>query len=191
METSLESLLILIEESGWLAPVLFVLLHVFRQVLFIPVIVICLLGGYLFGTFYGSLYSLIGLTLVSVVFFLGAHQFPSFLTKLSSLKDKWLKGKGEMTLAQMMLLRSVPFVHFHFVSLYLIESEKTLKDYTKTSLLVCIPPAIIYTSFGDIIHELPLIGTIVFALFMTILFLIFRKKEQRYKLDDFLRTKAP
>ncbi len=92
MEEHLERSLQFIEQSGWLAPLFFILLHVFRQVLFIPVLLVCLVGGYLFGTVYGSLYSMIGLTAVSLVFYALVHLFPSMRKRLTSLKQRFLKG---------------------------------------------------------------------------------------------------
>ncbi|MFC0557887.1 TVP38/TMEM64 family protein [Halalkalibacter alkalisediminis] len=178
-----------IEQSGWLAPLFFVLLHVFRQILFIPVLVICLLGGYLFGTLYGSIYSMIGLTSVSIVFYGLIHILPSMREKLTKLKKRFLKGKHQLTVPQMMIMRLMPFVHFHLISLYLIESTKDLKTYSKYSFLVSIPPALVYTAFGDMIHELPLAGTLIFALFLAILFLFFRKKRTNISWNDFFSLK--
>ncbi|WP_332629122.1 TVP38/TMEM64 family protein [Halalkalibacter flavus] len=188
MEEFLERSFQVIEQSGWFAPLFFVLLHVFRQVFFIPVLLICLLGGYLFGTVYGSIYSILGLTAVSVVFYGLIHIFPSMRKKLTKLKKRFLKEKHQLTVVQMMIMRLMPFIHFHLVSLYLIESTKNLKEYTKYSFFVSIPPAVVYTAFGDMIHELPLAGTVVFATFLAILFLFFRKKRTNIKWDDFFST---
>ncbi|WP_332689715.1 TVP38/TMEM64 family protein [Halalkalibacter lacteus] len=189
MEELLERSFQFIEQSGWFAPLFFVLLHVFRQVLFIPVLLICLLGGYLFGTIYGSLYSIIGLTALSVVFYGLIHILPSMKDKLTALKQRFLKDKHQLTLPQMMIMRLMPFIHFHLVSLYLIESTRNVKDYTKYSFLVSIPPAVVYTAFGDMIHELPLAGTVVFAVFLAVLFLFFRKKRTNIRWNDFFSPK--
>ncbi|WP_088103774.1 TVP38/TMEM64 family protein [Halalkalibacter urbisdiaboli] len=189
MEELLERSLRIIEEAGWLGPLFFIILHVFRQVLFIPVLVICLIGGYLFGTLYGSIYSILGLTAVSLVFYGMIHMFASFRNKISQLKTRFLKEKHDLTLAQMMIMRLMPFIHFHLVSLYLIETSKGIKDYIKKSVLVSIPPAIAYTAFGDMIHELPLAGTVIFASFLTILFILFRKRESKISWNDFFGTK--
>ena len=188
MEEFLESSFQFIEQSGWLAPLFFVLLHVCRQIFFIPVLVICLLGGYLFGTVYGSIYSVIGLTAVSMVFYGLIHIFPSVRGKLTKIKKRLLKSK-QVSVPQMMVMRLMPFVHFHLVSLYLMESTKDFKTYSKYSFLVSIPPAVVYTAFGDMIHELPLAGTLVFASFLAILFLFFRKKRTNISWDEFFATK--
>ncbi|TWI57013.1 TVP38/TMEM64 family protein [Halalkalibacter nanhaiisediminis] len=189
MEEFLERSTQFIEQSGWLAPLFFILLHVFRQIFFIPVLLVCLVGGYLFGTFYGSLYSMIGLTTVSLVFYGLIHLFPMMREKLGGLKKRFLKEQHRLTLPQMMIMRLIPFIHFHLVSLYLMETTRDLKSYVKKSFLVSIPPAIVYTAFGDMIHDLPLTGTIIFAIFMIILFLFFRKKRTNISWNDFFQPK--
>lgn len=189
MEEFLKHSLQFIEQSGWLAPLFFILLHVFRQIFFIPVLLICLIGGYLFGTMYGSIYSIIGLTAVSMVFYGLIHILPRMKEKLTKLKKRFLKGKHQLNVPQMMIMRVMPFVHFHLVSLYLIESTKNFKTYSKYSFLASIPPAVVYTAFGDMIHELPFTGTVIFALFLAVLFLFFRKKRVNISWDDFFSSK--
>ncbi|WP_100405063.1 TVP38/TMEM64 family protein [Bacillus solitudinis] len=189
MEEFLEQSYLFIEKAGWLGPFFFVLLHIFRQAFFIPVLVICLIGGYLFGTLYGSIYSVLGLTAVSVVFYGLIQIFPGIRGKLTRLKHRFLKDKQDLNLAQMMVMRLMPFIHFHLVSLYLIETTKNVREYTKKSFYVSIPPAIAYTAFGDMIHELPLAGTAIFALFLVLLFVLMRKRETRISWQEFFQTK--
>ena len=52
-------LLAFIESAGYMAPIIFVLFHVLRQLLFIPVAVVCLAGGMLFGPLLGSILAVI------------------------------------------------------------------------------------------------------------------------------------
>ncbi|WP_368503592.1 TVP38/TMEM64 family protein [Alkalihalophilus sp. As8PL] len=191
MDEFLDSSLAFIEQSGWLAPLFFILLHVFRQVFFIPVLIVCLIGGYLFGTLYGSIYSIIGLTAVSIVFYGLVRIFPGLSKKLTNIKQHFFKDRQDWNLPQMMIIRMMPLVHFHVVSLYLIETSKNIREYTNKSFLVSIPPAILYTAFGDMIHELPLAGTIVFAVFLFILFMLVRRKHSSISWEEFFHTKKP
>jgi uncharacterized membrane protein YdjX (TVP38/TMEM64 family) len=191
MDEFLDSSLAFIEQSGWLAPLFFILLHVFRQVFFIPVLIVCLIGGYLFGTLYGSIYSIIGLTAVSIVFYGLVRIFPGLSKKLTNIKQHFFKDRQDWNLPQMMIIRMMPLVHFHVVSLYLIETSKNIREYTNKSFLVSIPPAILYTAFGDMIHELPLAGTIVFAVFLFVLFMLVRRKQSSISWEEFFHTKKP
>ncbi|KMK74581.1 TVP38/TMEM64 family protein [Alkalihalobacillus pseudalcaliphilus] len=190
MNEKLEAARQLIEASGWLAPLLYLLLHLVRPFLFIPVLLTCLAGGYIFGTIYGSIYSIIGLTLTSVSFYVLIHYFPSFGRQLSQLKRKVIKSNHGMSTPQLMVIRLMPFVHFHFVSLYLLETTKNFREYTIRSIWFGIPPAIIYTAFGDIIHALPLTGTIVLMSLLIVCIMILPKKEEVITWREFFRPSS-
>ncbi len=181
MELTLEGILPILEASGWLAPVLFILLHIFRQVFFIPVMVICLAGGYLFGVFYGTIYSIIGLTAISIVFYFIIHAFPTWLAKLSLLKEKFFGYRENLNLMQIMILRVLPFIHFHLISLYLIEITNSFKEYCKFSVMACIPPALLYTVFGDLMRGLPVTVSLFLLLLLVVVFYTVGKKPFQLK----------
>ncbi len=98
MEDMLKATLQLIEKSGWLAPLGFVLLHTLRQFLLVPVLLVCLIGGYLFGTIYGSLYSMIGLVVASVLFYGLVQAFPSMRKKTSGSEGARIQRSGRLDL---------------------------------------------------------------------------------------------
>src|SRR5699024_1558769 len=92
------------------------------------------------------------------------------------------------TPSQIALLRLVPFIHFHLLSLYLIEISNGFKDYTKASLLTNIPLAVVYTSF---VQHLSGFSPLTVMLFLVILFVcihIFRHQEVIMKWNDFFQT---
>lgn len=164
-DTTLEAF---IEGAGWLAPLLFVLLHLFRPFFFLPVIVVCIAGGILFGFIEGAILSFIGLSLMSLVSYLLVMKFPKFREKVSRAKEKVFSDKT-ISVSQVMILRIMPFVHFHLLSLYLIEMAKSFKEYMYFSMLGVILPAILYTAFGEIITELPwYLTTLLFAFLASI-----------------------
>src|SRR5690554_2732949 len=120
MEIFNEAVPQIIEDAGWLAPVLFIIVHLIRPFLFLPVMVICIAGGYLFGFIQGTIYSIIGLSLMSFFFYKLVNIFPLFRERIMKLKKKIFRDR-ELTLGQVMILRMLPFVHFHLLSLYLME----------------------------------------------------------------------
>ncbi|WP_244094282.1 TVP38/TMEM64 family protein [Jeotgalibacillus salarius] len=164
----------LIEESGWLGPALFVLLHLIRPLLFLPVILVCVAGGLLFGFVEGAILSFIGLTLMSFVSYVLIYRFPSFKQKLSRLKGKMLPDR-QLSVAQIMVLRIMPFVHFHLLSFYLMEMTETRKEYMMYSTIGVIAPAVIYTAFGGAIHELPWYGTAVLFILLLLVYKVIGK----------------
>lgn len=168
------SLQVIIEESGWLAPLLFILLHLFRPFLFIPVIVLCIAGGVLFGFIEGTILSFIGLSLMSLVFYKLINKFPKFRKGIARLKKNALHDRT-VSVSQMMILRIMPFVHFHLLSLYLMEMTKSFRQYMHYSMLGVILPALVYTGFGETITEIPLYLSTVLILILTDLFFLISK----------------
>lgn len=154
MENFLLNLETTIDEMGWFAPPLFVLLHLLRPVFFLPVIVVCIAGGVFFGFVQGAIYNFIGLALMNYIFYLVINKFPKFEKKMRSLKIKLTLDKS-ISVGQVMILRIMPFVHFHLLSLYLVEMTKDFKEYMYYSILGVILPSIIYTAYGQAISNMP------------------------------------
>lgn len=177
-----------IEKGGLFAPLLFISFHLLRPFLFLPVIFICISGGILFGAVAGTLYSLVGITLSSILFYGMIRWMPKTFKKLVTLKQKFVGKQPHMTTPQITLLRLVPFIHFHLLSLCLIEVSTGFKDYTRSSLLSSIPFALIYTSIGQSLADLsPFILAAFIGVLIPLIYFI-RKKEMYIKWKDFFHT---
>ncbi|MDL4841628.1 TVP38/TMEM64 family protein [Aquibacillus rhizosphaerae] len=168
MEYFDESLEMLIDSAGWLAPILFILLHLLRPFFFLPVIVVCIAGGVLFGFVEGAILSFIGLSLMSLVSYQLVNKFPKFRNSIFKLKKKVFQDRT-ISVGQIMILRIMPFIHFHLLSLYLMEMAKSFKEYMYYSVLGLILPAVLYTSFGQAITELPLYATVIMFILLLII----------------------
>lgn len=183
-------IIMFIEKGGLFAPLLFISFHLLRPLLFLPVIFICISGGILFGAVAGTFYSLIGITLSSVIFYGLIHWMPETFKKLVHVKQKLVGRQSQITTPQITLLRLIPFIHFHLLSLCLIEASAGFKDYTKSSLLSSIPFTLIYTSIGQSLSNLsPLLMFIVFIFLLPIIYLL-RKKESYIKWTDFFQENS-
>ncbi|GGM24557.1 hypothetical protein GCM10011351_07920 [Paraliobacillus quinghaiensis] len=177
-----QSLEMFINGAGWLAPVLFVLLHVLRPLFFLPVIVVCIAGGVLFGLVEGAILSLIGLSLMSLISYKLVNRFPKFRRNVTRLKEKVFPNRI-LTVGQVMVLRVMPFVHFHLLSLYLMEMTKSFKDYMYYSVLGLISPAILYTAFGEAITELPWYVTITLVIFLVGLYKYLDRRNNKLNIN--------
>lgn len=176
------------EASGFLAPLLFIAFHLFRPLLFLPVAFICITGGVIFGTVGGTIYSVIGVTLSSITFYQMIRWMPRTFQKLIRLKSKILGQHASLSTSQVALLRLVPFIHFHLLSLCIIEMSKSFKEYFRASFYSNIPLAFVYTSFGQWISKLsPPVIAGVFLIMLPMIYLI-RKKEIVIKWEDFFQT---
>lgn len=184
-----EELLLLMEviQSGSIfAPFLFILFHIARQLLFIPVALVCIMGGVLFGTIAGTIYSIFGLTLSSLFFYWCFSKLPKMTEKLMRMKNK-LFGNRKLNVRQIAVLRLIPFIHFHLLSLCLLETKKNLKDYTLASFFTNIPLAFIYTVFGISFREINPTLMIIILLGVSILFYLVREKEAVISWQEFFQ----
>ena len=162
-----------IYQAGWFGPFFFILLHIVRPVFFLPVVVVCIAGGYLFGFVQGTMYSIIGLSLTGAVFYKMVNWFPAMRDRMLRIKRK-VAGERKMTVGQVMILRVMPFVHFHLLSVYLIDMTKSFREYMQYTVLGVITPALLYTAFGEAIEKMPWYVSITF---LTVLLVLYRLLE--------------
>ncbi|SDN56435.1 TVP38/TMEM64 family protein [Alkalicoccus daliensis] len=178
MEDIQETIFNLIDQTGWLAPVIFILLHLLRPLLFLPVVLVCMAGGYFFGLVQGSIYSIAGLSLMSAVFYLIVNHFPRFRDRIARLKKKVFQDR-EITIGQVMVLRMLPFVHFHLLSLYLMEMTRNFREYMIFSILGIVIPAVLFTGFGHLLLELTWGMTVLLVGLLAVIFFYLGKRAER------------
>jgi uncharacterized membrane protein YdjX (TVP38/TMEM64 family) len=171
--------------SGIFAPLLFILLQAFRQFFFLPVGLICLTGGILFGAVAGAFYSVIGITLSSVLFYWGMKSMPKLMKKVKKLQKKWIGKRMPFSVGQIAILKMIPFMHFHLLSLCLIEISSNFKEYTKASIISNVPIAIFYSSFGSVLLSLSLVTSAAIIIALSVLFYLLRRKEWVIKWSEF------
>lgn len=177
-----------IETSGIFAPIFFIFFHTFRQFLFIPVVVVCMAGGLLFGTVYGAIFSLIGLTMSSFVIYFLLKMFPSLHNKLNMIKRKWFGPYSNFTSGQVAVLKLIPFMHFQLLSFSLMERKRSFSEYAYSSFLTNIPVAIFYTVFGQFLKAFSPSMAIIVLVALTVLIIALREKIVVIKWRDFFRA---
>lgn len=189
MDDAWSMLLVVIEAGGWYAPVIFILFHVFRQFVFVPPAVVCIAGGLIFGVVPGIVYSLLGLSGASILFYLLVRQIPEMMNKLSRLKKRLVGRFRDLTVAQVALLRLVPVIHYQLLSFCLYERKSSFKDFMFASFLANIPFVIFYTIFGEYIGEFDTItGLILMSVFMLLAYLL-REKITFIKWREFFESR--
>lgn len=178
----------MVEMGGMLAPIAFILFHLLRQVLFIPVAIVCIAGGVLFGTVYGTIYSIIGLVLSSLVFYYIIHKMPVTHEKLSKLKKRWFGEYRNVTVSQVAVLRLIPFIHFQLLNFCLIERKRGFKDYVKNTFITNIPLALFYTIFGEFISRFTPTMIVIILFSLSILVYVLREKVTVIKWREFFKA---
>ncbi|WP_449537204.1 TVP38/TMEM64 family protein [Ferdinandcohnia sp. Marseille-Q9671] len=190
MDDTMTLLFVFIESTGLLAPFIFIGIHLIRPFFFIPVPVICIVGGILFGSVFGTLYSIIGLTLLSIIFYILYRQVPSLSKKIDRLKLKWLGNKVNFTVGQIGILRLIPFINFHLLSLCIMDVTRNFREYAKSSLYTNVPVALLYTVFGQFIRAFSTTVILAILLALTLLFYLLREKQVIIKWHEFFKPKT-
>lgn len=180
-------LFVLMEVGGVFAPIAFIFFHIIRQFLFIPVTLVCMAGGFLFGSLFGTIFSLFGLMLSSICFYFIIEKLPKTRDKLFRLKGKWFGEYLNITVTQTAILRLIPFVHFQLLNFCLIEKNRSYNGYLKDCLLTNLPLAFFYSVFGEFISGFTpsLIVIILFSLL--VLAYVFREKMSIIKWKEFFK----
>lgn len=178
----------MIEAGGWLAPVAFILFHLLRQFLFIPVPVVCMAGGVLFGTIWGTVFSMIGLLAVSFIFYVLINRMPNTHERLSKIRKRWFGEYRNLTVGQIAVLRLIPFVHYQLLNFCLLERNKNVKAYMKGSWLTIIPLAFFYTVFGEFISSFTPTMIIIILFALTVLVYLLREKMTVIKWREFFKA---
>jgi uncharacterized membrane protein YdjX (TVP38/TMEM64 family) len=189
MDESMSILLVLLGTGGVLAPIAFILFHLIRQFLFIPVTLVCLAGGILFGAVFGTLLSLLGLLLNSACFYFLIGKTEKTYERLAKLKRKWFGEYRNLTVAQTAILRLIPFIHFHMLNFCLMEKNRKFSAYMKNNLLTNLPLAFFYSAFGSFISMFtPLVTVVIFSTLMVLVYLL-REKVTVIKWKKFFSLK--
>lgn len=174
---------VFIENAGWMAPFFFLILHLIRPFVFLPVIAVCVVGGVAFGFIQGAILSYIGLLLMSAIIYLLLKRLPKFHHKMTKLKERMFTDRT-LSVGQVMILRIMPFVHFQLLCFYLMDMTKSFKEYMYYSALGMMLPAIVYTAFGQSIAEFPWYLTVIFLLLLITLFLAIEKYNKVHALNQ-------
>ncbi|QHJ72045.1 TVP38/TMEM64 family protein [Planococcus halotolerans] len=169
-----KSVELFIENAGWMAPFFFLILHLIRPFVFLPVVAVCIVGGVAFGFVQGTILSYIGLMLMSAIIYFLLKRLPKFHRKMTNLKERIFPDRT-LSVGQVMLLRIMPFVHFQLLCFYLMDMTKSFKEYMYYSAIGLTLPAVVYTAFGQSITEFPWYMTIAFLFVLIALFLVIEK----------------
>ncbi|WAA10192.1 TVP38/TMEM64 family protein [Fervidibacillus albus] len=188
MNEQADYVLSFLEMSGIFAPIAFIVFHTLRPFLFIPVVVVCLAGGLLFGTVFGSVFSLVGLTLSSFVLYLLLILFPGVTNKLSSIKQRWFGPYTKFTPGQITVLKLIPFIHFQLLSFCLFEHRKNFSEYATLSFLTNIPVVIFYTTFGQFLKQFTPFIILLILLALTVFIIVFRERMVVIKWNEFFKS---
>lgn len=144
-----------IEQSGTLAPLIFMFIYVLGTVFFLPGSVLTLAGGALFGPIWGVFYNLTAATIGAILSFLAARYLASdWVAKKSAGRLKQLiNGVEKEGWHFVAFVRLVPVFPFNLLNYALGLTKIKLLDYSLATYICMLPGAIAYTYLGYIGKE--------------------------------------
>jgi uncharacterized membrane protein YdjX (TVP38/TMEM64 family) len=141
-----------VSNLGIWAPLTYLLGYVLRPLLFFPAVPFAILGGLLFGSFWGTIYVLIGAMCSSVCEFLLVRYFVGIKAK-EFLKEKTRRINQVVIkhgLLAVFLVRLIPNIAFDLQNCGLALTPVSFAHYFYGTLLGCIPACIFYASLGNL-----------------------------------------
>jgi len=150
-----EQLETLLKESGAAAPLIFMVIYAVGTVFFLPGSVLTLLGGALFGPYWGTLYNLTAATIGAMFSFLVARYLASdWVSKKTGGRMKQLingvENEGWRFVA---FTRLVPLFPFNLLNYALGLTRISFSQYSIATYICMLPGAIAYTYLGYIGRE--------------------------------------
>lgn len=185
MDENMLLMLSFMQAGGVLAPLLYILFHVLRQFLFIPVAIVCMAGGILFGSFLGTIYSMAGLLLLSALFYFCIGKLSKTHAKLMGIKYKWFGRYTKMTVGQIAVLRLIPFFHYQLLNICLLERRPDFRGFMKGAFASNLPLAFFYTVFGEFITRFTPGMAALIVVSLCVLFYMLREKIATVKWEEF------
>jgi uncharacterized membrane protein YdjX (TVP38/TMEM64 family)/Fe-S oxidoreductase len=147
----------LISGYGVLAPIIYMLIYTLAPVLFLPGLPITIVGGILFGPFWGVVYTIFGATCGATLAFLtaryGAREW--VLKKLSG--PRWEKLDGETAKhgwKAVAVARLIPAFPFNLVNYAFGLTNVPLSHYIATTFICMLPACIAFIVFSSSLLDL-------------------------------------
>ena len=139
-----------INDLGWLAPVLFLVIYAVATVMLLPTMVLTLAGGAIFGPVIGTVLNLFGATIgAAFAFLITRHLIYDWFSKKRGAKlNKLIAGVDQRGWIFVAFLRLFPIVPFNLVNYGLAVTGIKFRLYLITTFIFLIPAEIIYTYFG-------------------------------------------
>lgn len=140
-----------IEDAGWLAPVLFVVAYAALTVLLFPGFVLTAAGGAAFGVVAGTALAVVGATLGAIGAFavgrrLGRAQVEKIAGRRMGRLDEWMAQRGFLAVLYARLLPVLPFNALNYVAGVTTVSAR---DYGLATVIGIVPGTFAYAALGS------------------------------------------
>lgn len=170
----------IVASYGKLAPVIFLALCIIRPVILLPVGLFSVLGGIMFGSFMGGVYTILGSTVGSIMaYYIARYLGRDFIENLMHDKMKKLDVKcREKGFLVTFLMRVIPILPCDVVSYICGLSNIKMFDFVMGTFIGIIPGTFIYSYFGSSlknVYSKEFIISIVLLILLSLIPLIIKK----------------
>lgn len=183
---NLQELEMIIQNSGSLAPLIYIALFSILPTFFMPVTILAMAAGYVFGILPAGIYTFIAAFINSTLtYFLGKYVAYDFINDLANEKypDVYNKLKeksnGKEGFIFMLIVRLLPFVPYTLLNYMSGAVGFNYLVFISSSMLGILPGIFIYTNIGTNLSELGsknfYISILIFVIFVSITTLIAKK----------------
>ena len=150
--TNLQSI---IENAGFAAPVIFMLIYIISTVFFLPGSILTLLGGALFGPVLGTFYSLTAATIGAMAAFLISRYLASdwVSKKAAGRTQQLINGVQNEGWRFVAFTRLVPLFPFNLLNYALGLTKISFSQYSIATYIFMLPGTLAYTYLGYIGKE--------------------------------------
>ena len=153
-----ETLRNFIAMCGWWGPVIYVVLYTIRPLFFFPALIFNLASGLLFGSWWGTVYLVMGGSLGAYLCFgitrlLGQKRCAALWGK-SLFLNNWNENAAESGFRTILMMRIVPLFPYDLVSYTAGLSKLRFVDYALATTIGMIPGAFAYNLLGHSLNEL-------------------------------------
>lgn len=145
----------LLADAGAAAPLLFMLVYVLGTVFFLPGSVLTLLGGALFGPWWGTFYNLTAATIGAMLSFLAARYMASdwVANKTGGRMKQLINGVENEGWRFVAFTRLVPLFPFNLLNYALGLTKISFTQYSIATYVCMLPGALAYTWLGYVGRE--------------------------------------
>lgn len=184
--SDLEELKRIILGSGNIAPLIYIGLFSILPTFFVPVTILAMAAGYVFGILPAAIYTFIGAFINSTItYFIGKYVAYDLINDIADEKYKDVydrlkeKTRGQEGFIFMLIVRLLPFVPYTFLNYMSGVVGYNYFVFISSSMLGILPGIFIYSNIGTNIDELGsrnfYISILIFVVFVSITSLIAKK----------------
>ena len=149
---TLENLEKIIQQAGYLAPLIFIVFYAAGTLFFFPGLPLTITGGLLFGPTWGTFYNMVGALIGSSLAFLTTRYLMQdfVLSQFKKDLDKLLNETSAQGFKFVAIVRLIPVIPFNAINYVLGLTKVSYINFLFASAIFMLPACAVYTYIGSL-----------------------------------------